>query len=445
MEITNDLNNKFKSTFQSDAKKKLAKNAAVKNGINNASFDETVAVKANPEFSVEVKTGKVPNQKSSGRCWLFANLNVLREDFVQSTNLGDKNVELSQTYIYFFDKFEKANYFYENILNTADLPLDSREVAFLLQTPQEDGGQWDMIISLLDKYGIVPQSAMPDNANSEASGQLNNYLNKRLRIDAKILRQLVEEGASEENIDEKREELLENIYNILSISLGTPPETFDFEYRNTDDEFIQRIGITPDEFYKEFITMDMHDYVPVINAPTANKPYNQTYSVDMLGNVVGGQEVKYLNIEMDILKEATIKQLQAGETVWFGCDVGQSSERKQGAMALGIYDVENLFDVNFESNKTDRLEYGESVLTHAMVITGVDLVDGKPTKWKVQNSWGDKVGNKGYFTMTDEWMDEYAYQVVVNKKYLPEEYVSLFETNEPTLLPAWDPMGSLAL
>lgn len=445
MEISKELKQNYQSDFSKDNKKRLAKNAAVNNGISNASIDPDVMAKADPQFSVEVKTGKVPNQRQSGRCWLFANLNVLREELVNNEKIADKDIELSQTYIYFYDKFEKANYFYENIIKTAGLALDSREVAFLLAEPQGDGGQWDMVVSLLDKYGMVPQSAMPDGANSKASGQLNTYLNKRLRMDAKILRQMIADGASTEEIDSKREELLQNIYNILAVSLGTPPEQFDFEYRNEDGNFEQRLAVTPQAFYKEFIKKDLHDYVPVINAPTANKPYNQTYTVDMLGNVVGGQAIKYLNVEMDVLKEAAIKQLQAGETVWFGCDVGQSSERKQGVMAMDIFDVENLFDVDFDSNKTDRLEYGESVLTHAMVLTGVDLVDGKPTKWKVQNSWGDKVGEKGYFTMTDDWMDQFTYQVVVKKEYLPKDLLDIYENSEANLLPAWDPMGSLAL
>jgi bleomycin hydrolase len=354
-----------------------------------------------------------------------------------------KEFELSQNHTFFWDKYEKANYFYENILATANEPLTSRKVAFLLQTPQQDGGQWDMIVSIFQKYGVVPKTVMPESSNSSNSRDLNNYLNKKLRKDAVALRQLVAEGKTAEDIQTAKEAMLEDIYRFLATSLGTPPETFDFEYRDEDKNYHIDRNLTPQSFYEKYVGVDLDDYVSIINAPTADKPYNQSYTVEMLGNVVGGKEVKYLNVDMPTFKKLAIAQLEQGESVWFGCDVGQSSTRDTGIMALDAYDINDLFDIDFTMTKAERLDFGESLMTHAMVLTGVDLIDGESTKWKVENSWGEKVGTNGFFVMSDAWMDEYTYQIVVRKEFLTAEQLAAFEA-EPTVLAPWDPMGALA-
>jgi len=402
-----------------------------------------VSAKVNnvPVFSVDVTTGKVSNQKQSGRCWMFAALNTFRHKMLNDFNL--KEFELSQNHTFFWDKYEKANYFYENILATANEPLTSRKVAFLLQTPQQDGGQWDMIVSIFQKYGVVPKTVMPESSNSSNSRDLNNYLNKKLRKDAVALRQLVAEGKTAEDIQTAKEAMLEDIYRFLATSLGTPPETFDFEYRDEDKNYHIDRNLTPQSFYEKYVGVDLDDYVSIINAPTADKPYNQSYTVEMLGNVVGGKEVKYLNVDMPTFKKLAIAQLEQGESVWFGCDVGQSSTRDTGIMALDAYDINDLFDIDFTMTKAERLDFGESLMTHAMVLTGVDLIDGESTKWKVENSWGEKVGTNGFFVMSDAWMDEYTYQIVVRKEFLTAEQLTAFEA-EPTVLAPWDPMGALA-
>ncbi|MDU4625555.1 MAG: C1 family peptidase, partial [Enterococcus gallinarum] len=413
----------------------------VKNGITASA--ETIQGHVNnvPVFSVDVTTGKVSNQKQSGRCWMFAALNTFRHKMLNAFNL--KDFELSQNHTFFWDKYEKANYFYENVLATAQEPLSSRKVAFLLQTPQQDGGQWDMIVSIFQKYGVVPKAVMPESSNSSNSRDLNNYLNKKLRKDAGTLRQLVADGQSEAAIQEAKEGMLQEIYNFLATSLGTPPETFDFEYRDEEKNYHIDRGLTPQTFYDKYVGVDLDDYVSIINAPTADKPYNKSYTVEMLGNVVGGKEVKYLNVDMETFKKLAIAQLEQGESVWFGCDVGQSSTRDSGIMALDAYDMNDLFDIDFTMTKAQRLDYGESLMTHAMVLTGVDIVDGKSTKWKVENSWGEKVGTNGFFVMSDEWMDEYTYQIVVRKEFLTGEQLAAFEA-EPQVLAPWDPMGALA-
>ncbi|MGL9903800.1 aminopeptidase C, partial [Enterococcus sp. DIV0802c] len=309
--------------------------------------------------------------------------------------------------------------------------------------PQQDGGQWDMIVSLFQKYGVVPKSVMPESANSSNSRDLNNYLNKLLRKDATVLREMIAGGETAEAIQAKKEEMLEGIYQFLAISLGTPPKEFDFEYRDEENNYHIDQQLTPQLFYDKYIGVKLDDYVSIINAPTKDKPFDRSYTVEMLGNVVGGKEVRYLNVDMSTFKQLAIAQLEQGESVWFGCDVGQSSTRDSGVMALDVYDMDDLFDVDFTMTKAQRLDYGESLMTHAMVLTGVDLVDGKSTKWKVENSWGEKVGNKGFFVMSDDWMNEYTYQIVVRKDLLSKEQLQAFN-EEPIVLAPWDPMGALA-
>jgi bleomycin hydrolase len=440
-EITKEMTAKYAADFKDNNKQTALQRAVVKNGIRASSENISAKVNNVPVFSVDIKTGKVSNQKQSGRCWMFAALNTFRHRMLNQFDL--KEFELSQNYTFFWDKYEKANYFYENILATADQDLTSRKVAFLLQVPQQDGGQWDMIVSIFQKYGVVPKSVMPESNNSSSSRELNTYLNKKLRKDASVLRQLVAEEKSAEEIQAVKTEMLQDVYNFLAISLGTPPEAFDFEYRDENQEYHLDRELTPQSFFEKYVGVNLDDYVSIINAPTTDKPYNKSYTVEMLGNVVGGKEVKYLNLDMDSFKKLAIAQLEQGESVWFGCDVGQSSTRDSGIMALDAYDVDDLFDVEFEMSKADRLDYGESLMTHAMVLTGVDLIDGEPTKWKVENSWGEKVGDKGFFVASDAWMDEFTYQIVVRKDLLTADQLAAFDA-APTVLKPWDPMGALA-
>ena len=439
--ITNERTQAFRKAFEKNSKQIALQRGVVKNGIRASAENVQAHVENTPIFSIDLATGKVANQKQSGRCWMFAALNTFRHKLLTTYQL--KDFELSQNYTFFWDKYEKANYFYENILNTAQQDVTSREVAFLLQTPQQDGGQWDMIVSLFQKYGVVPKAVMPESSNSSNSRDLNNYLNKLLRKHAVLLRQMVVEKATEEEIQANREAMLQEVYNLLSISLGTPPAAFDFEYRDEEKNYHLDQDLTPKSFYEKYIDLNLEDYVSIINAPTDDKPFMKSYTVDMLGNVVDGKEVKYLNLEMADFKALAVKQLEQGESVWFGCDVGQSSTRDSGIMALDAYDVEDLFDVDLTMTKAERLDYGESMMTHAMVLTGVDIINDQSKKWKVENSWGEKVGDKGFFVMSDDWMDEYTYQIVVRKEFLTPEQLAAFEA-EPTVLAPWDPMGALA-
>ena len=434
----------FQADYKAQSQNRVLERAVTKNGVRNASFDWHAQAANDPHFSIDLATGDVSDQKQSGRCWMFAALNTMRHDMQAKFNLPD-NFELSQSYQFFWDKFEKANYFYENVINTAELPHDDRKVAWLMATPQQDGGQWDMMVALIEKYGVVPQSAMPETYNSSKSREINEVLNHQLRHDAVILRQLVNDyGVEDERINQTRQEMLNRVYRMLALAFGEPVQSFDFEYRDKKSkEFHRAANLTPQKFFTKYVGWDLDQYVSIIQAPTADKAYHQTYTIEMLGNVVGGRPIKHLNLPVNEFKALAIKQLQGGESVWFGSDVGKYSETKLGLMDLNTYHYEELFNTELTMSKADMLDYGQSMMTHAMVLTGVDLVDGQPTKWKVENSWGNKVGTKGYFVMSDAWLDQYCYQIVINKKYLSDELLAA-QAQEPHVLAPWDPMGTLA-
>ena len=440
--LEQNFTDKLYAAYEANPKYAAMENAISHNGLLVSLEKRSSAVENIPVFSIDLTKDKVSNQKASGRCWMFAALNTFRHKMISDFQLED--FELSQAHTFFWDKYEKSNWFLEQILATADLELTSRKVKFLLDTPQQDGGQWDMVVSLFEKYGVVPKAIYPESVSSSNSRELNKILNKLLRQDAQILRELVKDGVDPSTLQVKKEELLQEIFNFLAMNLGLPPRRFDFSYRDKENHFHSENNLTPQEFYRKYVDLHLDDYVSIINAPTADKPYGRSYTVEMLGNVVGSKPVRYLNVEMDRLKELAIAQMQAGETVWFGSDVGQSSNRKAGIMDEGIYDFTSSMDLHLTQDKASRLDYSESLMTHAMVLTGVDLdEDGKSKKWKVENSWGDKVGNKGYFVASDAWMDQYTYQIVVRKEFLSAEELVAYEA-EPIVLAPWDPMGALA-
>ena len=440
--LEQDFTDKLYAAYEANPKFAAMENAISHNGLLASLEKRSAAVENTPIFSLDLTKDKVSDQKASGRCWMFAALNTFRHKMIAGFQLED--FELSQAHTFFWDKYEKSNWFLEQVIATADQELTSRKVKFLLDTPQQDGGQWDMVVALFEKYGVVPKSVYPESISSSNSRELNQILNKLLRQDAQILRELVAEGANSAELQAKKEELLQEVFNFLAMNLGLPPRQFDFSYRDKDNHFHSESGLTPLTFYQKYVGLKLDGYVSIINAPTADKPYGRSYTVEMLGNVVGSKPVRYLNVEMDRLKELAISQMQAGETVWFGSDVGQSSNRKAGVMAEGMHDFTASMDIRLTQDKAGRLDYSESLMTHAMVLTGVDLDEnGKAKKWKVENSWGEKVGNKGYFVASDAWMDEYTYQIVVRKEFLTAAELAAYE-EEPIVLAPWDPMGALA-
>lgn len=317
-------------------------------------------------------------------------------------------------------------------------------MAHLLMAPLNDGGQWDMFCNLIEKYGVVPKDAMPETACSSATREITGYMTRKLREFACTLRTGHQNGKALEELRGEKEGMMQTIYNMLCIALGKPPKTFTLEVRNKKKEFLRDTGLTGKEFFQKYIGWDLSQYVSLINAPTADKPYHRTYTVKFLGNVVEGRPVKYLNLPVEDLKAAAIAQMKDGQPVWFGCDVGQCSLREGGVMDLEAIKADELFGTDFTMDKAQRLDYGESLMTHAMVFQGVDLDEnGSPTRWRVENSWGKEAGENGYYVMSDEWFTQYTYQVVVNKKYLTAQQVEEL-SQEPIPLEPWDPMGSLA-
>ena len=434
---------KFNKSFNSSTSNQLARNALIQNDINKVAVHWENYSKINHIFSNTIsKQLPVTNQKSSGRCWGFAGLNLLRLEIVKNYNLS--NFEFSQNYFMFWDKLEKANYFLENILKTLDQNYDSRLMMHLLQAPVQDGGQWDMFVNLIEKYGLVPKSVMPETNHSSKSSMMNYFLTHKLRECAFILRKSKKPRTTIKQLRSKKEEMMSVIYSLLCMFLGNPPIKFDWSIKDKNNKFTRFNNVDPLDFYRKFTKVKLKNKVCLINAPMSNKKMNELYTIDFLGNVVGGNIIKYANVEINELKKAAIKSIKNDEAVWFGCDVGKMFNRELGIMDMDLYDYEKLFDTKFKMNKASRLEYGDSAMTHAMLFTGVDLKRNTPRKWRVENSWGDKNGDKGYYLMSDSWFDEYNYEVVVDKKYLSNKTLEIFN-REPHNLEPWDPMGALAV
>lgn len=423
----------------------IAKNAVTAQGIREvARVPEAVAANTGT-FDVEVRQGKRCDQKRSGRCWMFASLNTMRTRIIDRYDL--KTFELSQAYPLFFDKVEKSNWFLENVLDTLDEPLSGRLMAHLLADPISDGGQWDMFRALVRKYGVVPKEAMPETACSSNTRDMDAYLTRYLRGAAKRLRESHEAGVGTDDLRAMKKEMMGEVTSLLITCLGEPPAQFDVRLRDKDDELVLSGTYTPQEFFDKVVSMPVDDYVSVISAPTVDKPFGHTYTVDRLGNVVEAGGVRYLNLPVERLKELAVAQLQDDLPVWFGCDVAQSFIRDEGIMDTASLDVDGLFGFPVEGclDRAERLDYGESLMTHAMVLEGVNLdAAGNPMLWKVENSWGDKRAKDGFDSITDAWFDQYVYQVVVDKRFLSDSERKTYETEEPTVLAPWDPMGSLA-
>lgn len=437
-----DKINEYEKEFLEDKRNIVAMNAATYNGVQKVARDVN-ALKNEPfAFNVDIKNGDVTNQKQSGRCWMFASMNVLRNIVIKKFNL--ENFELSQSYTLFWDKLERCNYYMEAVIEKANEPLEDRVMDYLMSDLLSDGGQWDMFVNIVKKYGLVPKYAYPESQTSSATVQLNKYLCKIMRKYTTELREKVQnEGV--EKARELKEEVLKDVYNVLTATLGEIPEKFDVVLHDKDGKLIEDKGMDAHSFFDKYIGADIDDYVSLINSPTEDKPFNKTYTIKYLGNIVEGRIVKHLNLPIEELKKAAVKQLKDGYPVWFGCDVGRSSivEDERAILDTKAVDYETLFNVDLKLSKEDALDYGYSMMTHAMTFTGVQMDGNEALRFKVENSWGEKFGYKGHFVMTSDWFDQYVYQVVVNKKYLTEKSRKDYE-KEPKELKPWDPMGSLA-
>jgi bleomycin hydrolase len=434
--------NGYRKDFQAGRLNTVAMNAVTKTSINSIVQSRSAIVNSTQVYSHTVDTAKITSQKQSGRCWLFAGLNTLRMAAVQRLDV-DKDFEFSQTYLMFWDKFEKANYFYENILHTLNEPVGSRLLDFLLADPIQDGGQWDMFVNLVRKYGLVPKEVMPESQSSSATGVMNSLITRKLRSDAAKLRELAKKSGIEA-LRKKKKTMLGEVYRMLTIHLGEPPQEFEWQWRNKGGDFHREGMMTPHSFREKFVGNVLEDHVCLIHCPQKSKSFDTLYTVQYLGNVVEGDIVKYLNLRVSELKKAAIAMIKDGKAVWFGCDVGKMLDREAGSLDAALYDYESVYGLQIDMDKPTRLDYGDSRMTHAMVLCGVDLDNrGKPRKWRVENSWGEDGAGKGYLAMTDEWFDEFVYEVAVETSYLTDAQRAVLKT-KPIVLPPWDPMGALA-
>lgn len=439
-EISNDLLMQLRE--EESAKVALARNAATQVGIEAASLNREKIQHTSTAVSHRLDDWKATSQKKSGRCWLFSSLNFLRSRARES--LGIKNFEFSQSYVFFWDKFERANWFLTDIIATSDEPVDGRLIQFLLGDVLGDGGQWDMAVSVYMKYGLVPKEVMPESEASTNSRPMNARLRAVLHIGALRLREAIAAGASAEEVDTQRRKILADVWKILVVCLGEPPVRFNWQWRDDEGNFHRDGEITPHEFYERHVGVDLSEYICLVDDPRPENPKGSMETVEHLGNVVGGRPIRYLNAPVEEIKRIAAAQIAAGEAVWFGADVSQPYDRGLGFFVTGIHDYDGLFDVDFSSTKLERVRSGESAMDHAMLFTGVDLDEaGQPRAWRVENSWGDEPGDSGFFTMDDQWFTDNVFEVVVPKSALPEDLAAAVDS-EPIVLPAWDPMGTLA-
>ena len=430
----------FAEFHANDAVRQAMKPVFAKNNMGSMAFLTEKAKKMQFFFNHEVKTMTATNQKSSGRCWLFAATNVLRE--IVGKKLNVEQFELSQSWLAFWDKFERVNYYIEAIADTASEPSNSRVVDYIVQTGVHDGGQWDMFTAIVKKYGIVPKSVYPETFQSSNTGGMNRHINNYLRAKTSAIRALAQAGKTEE-LAALRTEILEKTYSFLCACYDVPPTEFDFEYQDKDKNVVVEKGLTPLSFCEKYIGNYLDDYVSIVHAPTADKPFDKLYTVQYLGNVAGGAPVRHLNLELDEFKKLVAEQIKDGEIVWFGSDCGKFSDGERACWDNEQYNEDLITGFDTAMSKADMLDYHVSAMNHAMCLTGVNIgEDGKPNRWKIENSWGDGGAHGGYHMASDAWFDAYVFQAVVNKKYLGEK-VSLLDQELIELEP-WDPMGSLA-
>ena len=430
----------FRKSFDSDPSATVAQNAVSNADLSTLALRRDLVQNMDFSFSTKLDEWSATNQRRSGRCWLFATLNLFRVGAMKKMNV--KNFEFSQAHIHFWDKLERANHFLEAILETSDRPVDDRTIHFLLSDPIGDGGQWNMATNLIRKHGLVPMSAYPESHSSSSTRSMNTVLKDILRTTASEIRGILDDGGSKNEARKHKEERMKEIWRVLCIHLGTPPEKFDWQWRDKDKEFHRKGTMTPLEFVDEYVEVDWEDYICIVNDP--RNEYYRTYTVDFLQNVAGGPPVVYLNVPSDEMKDITQRLLEDGIPVWMGCDVGKNMARKRGLWDADLYDLKGLYGIQFGMEKADRLRFGQTMMTHAMLFTGVDVVDGKPRRWRVENSWGSEdSGEKGFYTMNDNWYDEHMFEIAAPKEYLTDEMKSGLK-GDPIVLPAWDPMGSLA-
>lgn len=435
--LTTDLIDQLRNSYKRDAKDLAIYNALTANDISTLAVNRDKLIAHNNMFSKELKVGDIMNQQSTGRCWMFAGLNTLRPTVVNKFSIT--TFKLSPNYLFFWDKLEKSNLFMEKMIALAGRDANDRELVTLIREPCGDGGWWSYVVDLVEKYGVVPEEVMPETYASANTGGLNTILYRKLRQDASALRTMFQGGKSARQLRVEKERMLAEVYKIVAMNFGEPPQKFVWRYVGKDSIPSPAKEYTPVQFYKDVIGLPLSNSVCIFNYP--GKDYFKLFRFEDSRNFYDKEDLTFINLPIDSLKRYALGAILADEPVWFACDVGKSQygANGKGIMEEGIYDFNSVYGMNVGLTKEERIKYRDSSPNHAMVITGVDTTNGKATKWKVENSWGTARGDSGWWTMYDDWFNEYVYIVIIDKKYLPKEVLSILDT-KPTMLPPWDPM-----
>ncbi len=449
--ITPEMLGRISQSYTGNNADKAVRNALANNAVNVLAANAENAVMIDTHFSDRVKTKGITDQKSSGRCWLFTGLNVLRARMIDKFDLGP--FTFSQNYVFFYDQLEKANLFLQGVIDTRKLPFDDRKVDWLFSNPLSDGGQFTGVSDLAMKYGLVPSEAMPETYSSNNTSQMSTQLKNVLRQGGLKLRSIYDasgvadmkgrkaddaEKAVATQLLKAKESVLSDVYRILALCLGVPPSQFEWTMYNSKDEFVSTETYTPKSFYEKFVNEDLDgNYVMLMNDPT--REYGKVYEIDYDRHVYDGKNWVYVNLPIERIKEVAIASIKDNTAMYFSCDVAKFLDSKRGLLDLNNYDYESLFNVKFTMDKQERVKTHASGSSHAMTLIAVDLKDGVPQKWMVENSWGATNGYKGCIVMTDKWFSEYMFRVVAEKKYIPADILEMLN-QEPVLLPSWDPM-----
>ena len=425
-----------KSYNKDDAYMKALTNAVSNNGISALALNRRNVGKLDHEFKYKVSVKGITNQKKSGRCWMFTSLNVLRPKIMAHYNLS--SFEFSTNYLYFWDIFEKSNFFLDQIIETRSLSYNDRKVDFLFDNVIGDGGAWNSFVNLVEKYGLVPKEVMPETHSSENTRMMIKLIKRKLREDAVVIRNTLREK-SEQDIKTMKIKMLKDIYKILVINLGETPEKFYWRYKDKSGEISSLKEYTPKSFMAEALAdVNLDDYIMLMNVP--NNKYHTLYEKEKDRNVTYGKNWIFINLPTSKIKEFALQSIKENEAMYFSCDVGKQLNNNEGLLSLDNYDYESLFDVKFNMTKKERILSHESGSTHGMALVAADTDEtGKITKWQLENSWGSSKGNNGYLTMTDDWFDEYMFRIVILKKFIDAKTLKILKT-KPVMLPPWNPM-----
>lgn len=425
----------IQSSYEMDAYTKAMQNALSNNDINDLAKNLENIGEDDHYFTHRVNVKGITNQKSSGRCWLFTSLNMFRPKAIEAFNVS--SFEFSQNHLYFWDLFEKSNLFLNNIIESADAPIDDRLVQWYLRSPIGDGGMWSSFANLVNKYGLMPKEAMTETHSSDNSRNMLKFINLKLKEDGIRLRQAAADGAKPKALQTQREEMMKEIYRMLALNLGVPPSEFTWRYEDKKDSVSTFKTYTPLSFKQEVLgDLKMSDYIMLMNDPT--RPFDVHYEIDNYRNVEEGVNWHYVNLSNDKIKAMAIASIKNNEAMYASCDVGQQLDRSYGILDVDNFDYNAVYGVTFGMNKTERIQSKASGSSHGMALIAVDLdEEGNSTKWQFENSWGPATGHNGYLTFTDEWFDEFMFRVVIHKAFVSPEVLDIYET-EATLLPAWD-------